>query len=985
MMLQDVKQLHRSIENVLLRPADVQDAELMNLADQHEQFIKVASERLEQVDTLLQKGLRTEAIELADLEPNLNDLLTALDFPELVPWNDLLLQRNMQPVRGIPVEAAAELNDAYLAVGTIEKLLQHYRSISLARAPLAKRISALRRLAQRDSLNPIWAADLKDFEQHRLKLIREELDTAIAEKDLAVIAQLDTELTSDTWSIDVPAKLREQTHSAHQTLRRQQAREELRQLSHQLSDAYSAFDLHTAFNYEKRLRVLQAILNIEDTHQLLHIAAPALDWLREERLKAEADADHQVAVHEIEKQLDGRTTLSELERLYHQATRFGHALPPQLQARLTDRRDQLLREIRLRRVLTATALVLVLFLAAGLVGWMIHISSFNRDVARHAEQLGQLLKATETSAELAPVESYFRNLETSEPELLKTPQLMARRSEFDAIVASERGRSSRIQQLTTSIQQLLDNQPGLSELDSANSTAAELLTITRTQAEKADHARLLRALSTARRKVQTILDEDFSRELETLSSTVQQLSADNLSEYDAAITRLTALNNRPRVSPNLKTLSGALLQKVQGDRQLVADALSMAVDLQQITSAVGNVQAYEQALAAFVRSHPGKERAAQFQQLLQDELPVWQTAGQWRSLRQNLQAADLAQINSSEAAQLTQLADNYAKNSGPLGTELLQTTRIQALRRIQARNPDGNRSFRDRVLSIFSGRLIGRTYLVETISRGRYYCSRPPQINGRSTITVEYFITTSGTQTKNTDLRYSDVPEADAKSGDDAWLSPQARLLLTIEDKLDDWSQMRFETALTELVNQILAAESVDSVLRLLLLEDALRLGNDGSEFLRSRCEPLVQELSSAGVSRLVNWASPEDPRADDARFAAKRAVERITTKLREALAAASAELDSASSTPLLADLQWIGWLHRNASSAWIISFRPGFTPPAKSGRLLIFQKTPAGNVRTLVITSIDPAARLFQTVQAPPEASQEGRPVFLELAEKTN
>jgi hypothetical protein len=266
MMLQDVKHLIRSIESVLLRPVDVRESELMNLADQHEQFVKAASDRLEHIDSLLQKGLRTEAIELADQEPNLNDLLTALDFPELVPWNDLLQQRGMQPVQGIPVEAAAELNDAYLAVGSIEKLLQNYRSISLARAPLSKRIAALRLLALRDPRNPVWSADLKEFERHRLKLLREDLDAAVAAEDLARLASLDAELSASGWTVEVPAKIREQVHAAHQNLRRRQAREELQTLSHQLSDAYSAFDLPAASAMEKRLRALQAILGIDDQH-----------------------------------------------------------------------------------------------------------------------------------------------------------------------------------------------------------------------------------------------------------------------------------------------------------------------------------------------------------------------------------------------------------------------------------------------------------------------------------------------------------------------------------------------------------------------------------------------------------------------------------------------------------------------------------------------------------------------------------------------
>lgn len=985
MMLQDVKNLIRSIESVLLRPVDVRESELMNLADQHEQFVKAASDRLEHIDSLLQKGLRTEAIELADQEPNLNDLLTALDFPELVPWNDLLQQRGMQPVQGIPVEAAAELNDAYLAVGSIEKLLQNYRGISLARAPLSKRIAALRLLALRDPRNPVWSADLKEFERHRLKLLREDLDAAVAAEDVARLASLDAELSASGWTVEVPAKIREQVHAAHQNLRRRQAREELQTLSHQLSDAYSAFDLPAASAMEKRLRALQAILGIDDQHQLMQVAAPALDWLREERIREAAEADHMAAVRELETQLDGRTNLPQLEKLYHQATRFGHTLSPALLARLTERRDQLVRESRLRRAFTAALIVLVLVLATGLVGWMIQISSFNRAVTRHAEQLEKLLASAESSGEIASVESYFANLESNEPNVLQTPQLMARKSEFDALLSSERGRSSRIQQLMASIQQVLDSQPDLQTLQSAERTAEEFRSIVRSEAEKAEHARLVRTISSTRREVQSALDADFSHELEILSTAVQRLAADNLAEYDAAITRLTALNNRPDVSANLKTLSATLLQKVQGDRILAAESLNMAADLQRITESVGNIQAYEQAVSQFVRNNPGKERSTQLQKLLQEELSVWQAATQWKSLRSSLQAADLRRIGSSEAGQLLVRAEDYAQKSGPLGAELLQTQRVQALRRIQARNPDGNRSFRDRVLAIFAGRLTGRTYMVQTLGRGRYYCARPPKINGKSTVTVEYFLTTSGSQTKIEDLRYTDVPDAAQKTQDEEWLSPQSRLLLSVEDKLPDWSQLNFEAAAASLTSEILAANEVDNVLRLFLLEDVLRLCSEGSEFLRVRCEPLAMELSGAGVSRLSNWAAPQDSRADDSRFAAKRTIERISEKLNEAFAAAAMDLQTESARPLLVELQWVGWLHRNAAAEWVVSFRPGFVGAASGGRLLIFPRTPAGTVRSLVLTTVDPTARLSQTVSVPPEAGQEGRPVFLEISDRND
>ena len=986
MNVHEIRDLLRSIESVLLRPAAASEAELMGLAEQHEAVISQVSARLEQVDQLLQKGLRTEAIELAEREPNLNDLLTLLDFPELIAWNELLQQKGIQPVQGIPVEAAAELNDAYHAAGSIERLLQHYRTVSLLRAPLDRRIAVLRQLAAKDAANPIWQADLKLFEQHRLRELRQEIDKAAAAADLPALAALDAEVTGGHWSTEVPATLREHASSTHDSIRRRHAREELKTISHQLSDAYSAFDRPLAERLEKRLLVLQAILGITPGNALLDIAAPALNWLADERRKEQAEQEHHSAVHELESQLDGRTTLQTLERLYHQATRSGYLLPPALQARLVERRDQLLRDLRWKRSLAATAVILALLLLAAGIGWMIHLANRNRTVARHAEQLGHLLTAASTSGELAPTESYITDLRTSSPDLLQTPQLRARISEFESLLASERGRQQRLTQLGQSITDILEAQPDLQQLATAETTATEIRSLLRSESERAEHARLLRLISARRVTIQTTVDDAFNAELQRLSARIEQLPADNLAEYDTAISALTALNNRPDVSQNLKALSNTLLQKVQGDRRLAAESLKTAADLQRITDAVGRVATYEQALTQFVRNDPGRARSADFQKLLQDELPVWQAAELWKPLRQSLLQADLRRITAADASRLVLRSQDYQKQFGPFGDQLQQSQLVRALKKIAARDAAPGRSFRDRVLAIFSSPLIGRTWLVETQGRGNYFCSKPPQINGTSTVTVEYYISTSGTQTKTTNLRYTDVPAASSKTAPDEWLSPQSRLLSTVEQKLPDWQQLSFETAAAACIREILAADTVDPILRFFLLEDALRMATDGSDFMQQRCKMIQDQLAAAQISRLVNWASPEDARAEDARFAARRELERCTTALSTALAAAETDVAQPATAELPPELYWVGWLHRNAAGQWVVSLRASQnTAVQRGGQLLIFPRTAAQQPRTVLLGQLEPNTVLTTTVEVPPELVQEGRPVFLELSAESS
>lgn len=232
MTISEIVHLVREIQSLLNSRNQPSEEELVDLGNRHEDLVEEVRTRLEKVERLLSQGLRSEAIELAELDPNLNDVLTSLDFPEIGPWNELLESHDIQAVQPIPVEAAAELNDAYLASGSIEKLLQHYRTISLARAPLSKRVAALRQLALKDDQNPIWSQDLAEFEKHRVKEMKNDLDVAVKEEDLAVVAAIDQELSGSTWTIEVPAAIRQQARKIHEAMRKKSAFAELKTLSH---------------------------------------------------------------------------------------------------------------------------------------------------------------------------------------------------------------------------------------------------------------------------------------------------------------------------------------------------------------------------------------------------------------------------------------------------------------------------------------------------------------------------------------------------------------------------------------------------------------------------------------------------------------------------------------------------------------------------------------------------------------------------------
>ena len=71
------------------------------------------------------KDLRSEAIHLAESEPNLLDSLAALDFPERADWDELVQIYQLAAAPKLAVDQAQFLNEAYAQEDPLQDLLAH--------------------------------------------------------------------------------------------------------------------------------------------------------------------------------------------------------------------------------------------------------------------------------------------------------------------------------------------------------------------------------------------------------------------------------------------------------------------------------------------------------------------------------------------------------------------------------------------------------------------------------------------------------------------------------------------------------------------------------------------------------------------------------------------------------------------------------------------------------------------------------------------
>jgi len=80
--------------------------------DEYYEACSETNRRLRKCGDLLRKGDRSEAILLAQTEPDLLDMVSVLDFPERGAWLELLKLQSLAPPPELLFEIALELNQA---------------------------------------------------------------------------------------------------------------------------------------------------------------------------------------------------------------------------------------------------------------------------------------------------------------------------------------------------------------------------------------------------------------------------------------------------------------------------------------------------------------------------------------------------------------------------------------------------------------------------------------------------------------------------------------------------------------------------------------------------------------------------------------------------------------------------------------------------------------------------------------------------------
>ncbi len=917
------------------------------------------NERLGQCGEWLHKGLRGEALQLCETEPNLLEAVALLDFAELEPWRQLLAQHGLEVPAPPKLDVATQLNEAYAVQQPLETILQQHRRQALARSPLSARIGTLQRLASLDADNPVWRKDLQHFEDERLKQIEREIGEAFRQSDVARLANLEKELCEDRGVSPLAESLAASAAAARQEIVVRIARMNLERISSQLVLAFNGKDEAKARSLFSEWQVHAGQCPLAPGDPLYERTAGVLAWLAECDAGAARLRAYEEAVQTLEQSLQGGS-LAALTSAYAKATQGGYPISPSLEHRYRTRAKELRRIAGKRRVRYVLAGAVLLAVVGVLVVRGITQQMFRWQVDRQAATVAALIESDPAEAE-----AYLERLEREWPAVAREERIETLRGQLQERKRAGADRKKAFDSLLSRIDGELGDDPERASLPEAATgvESAGKLAVTSVEKERVEARRA--ALAEARAKVQHSIDVRFLDKLAPLEKAAENLSPDDPDTLFAVAAKLR--EDVRKVESDAAGVSDAARGRLKPLYACIDTAEHDAREeshqqaaLRLLTLAVGNAQLFKARLAAYATEFPQSARSPSFLQAGQ-EAPLWEGLEKWNQLGQEWQTKDLAQLEPATAKDLAERASAALSDYGNYPEAEAFRKRIPFLRAI-AQRAEADPPAARRIRELFSVPVMHLEMIRDTGERRYYLPTAPPPPEHITTVKyVKDFTMSLGA------IRISKETMKFAGPSPQALLVP-ATMKLINQLTNDNWESVFFQILCA--INQ---QADLDPLLKAVLLKEVLDVGCQGSYCLKSEFQRHIDALS--GTSASVNWLDPENPEVDSARKAAtdlldslpdwKEAANRAASRLRELRQAPGNRY------------QWAGWLRKGLSGGWRCDVPSLSTMP--DGDLFIIRHGASGQAGVVTDRVGERKGGLSQIdAAAGATALLEGRPVYV-------
>lgn len=937
---------------------DSADAELLaDTAVAYAEACYAVNMRSQRIGTLLSKGLRTEAIQLAEQQPPLLEEVAILDIEQLDAWKQLLHSQGLQQPPQLELEEVAAINTAYAELQDLASLLGKHRVLAAARAPLAARLQLLRQLRTRDPLNPAWHDDVEIYERQRFIEIDRELKAAIKSRDLDAVQSLAEEVGQSEWSLDFPSGLRASISDALNRFTSRDARTTLEDLIEQLEAAYSELDEAETARHAATWREQAGLAGLDSNDPLAQRAAPALEWIEEQaELRAE-EQRFQNALVKLENLVDTDAKAASLERAYQAALRFETPLPAVLEQRVRTRLETLEQMRRRRLLLGIGSAVILILLTVGSGSYYVWQESQRAQRRAHAATLEELLQ----QQKLTEAQRFLSTLPES---TTAAPMLAPLVASLDRAVAAESERSEEFEAQMAIAKQA---EPG----QAPNGILQDLKRLAKTDEEsrrvavlEKEQAAWQARVRESREEKMAIVLRDWAKRLSDMDNSLRQGQTLPVRKESSLLSEIAAdLKDFPGVSDSFRSRGEALEAKARALLAYSRKRRSVDASLRKAFASASSPESYVRKLRDFAQNHPDEPEAKVFEEIAND--PAWRAALSWSQFWDR-NGRDLGDLTPDQAKRLLQegrqLLPKDQDPTNPLGFDFRK--REPRLELIAAQSEAINK---------LRGWLKEQNFNLWAIRKRNgvvVYSIRKPVESAQNAVSYE--------------ILNEDLERERQSTIDPAWVGPAPHTVLSrrISTTLgqaegEDWLKY-FATHSLAVIRDLQRSSSpggtpeIDPVAGLDLLRRLLVVGGEGSSAFAEAAAPMVERINARRVDFSSPWFLGENARADAARIEA-RAVTPDATEFIDSLREARYASQKQSKAPPA--LQWVGIVDATSEVPTVF-----LRPTAKPGKgVLVVLDSGSKELREV--------GRIDQGTISELALSRlsTGQPVFLQVSDTAN
>jgi hypothetical protein len=932
-----------------------------------------ANQRLSQCGALLRKGLRSEAIQLCEIEPNLLDAVAILDFTERPEWIETAKRSGIAPPPPMLLDVAAALNEAYALEQPLAALLQRHRLLAMARGSLSERIHILRQLAELDADNPVWQEDLRIFENERLKQIQADVATAERANDVNKLEMLHAELSSPEWKNPPPPEVAKSAGEAHGRLHYWSVQSQLEAISKDFSIAMSCLRVEQGRTLRSCWYDIIAKSGCQPQEYIANRAAPALKWLQEQDEIERQRQDHKAALDALAQAAGHEKSLRQLQELYYNAAKMG-AVPSTLEERYQSRLTMLQRTAMRRRRLIYAGLfigsIATTVIAVMLVSHQLYEDKVitAQTALKNMTERGQYYEAKELVAK-AP-----KNIQ-------QDPRIQELAPSIEKGMADTKKKKTEFSQLLETaqidlnqLQKQLANKPGQPTLnrlwgdfDHIEKDINRLSTLAGSEEDRSNVVTISNFKSQINEILQRQVDKAFVNQYEDFNSRLIQIENDKQADFKTQNANLNGYRDKLAAwfevcnhvsSALLKEHSGAIRDRLYNLENSVKLQGQEEHDEKQITAAVGENSSYVKTLQEFIQHNPQSEHTSNFKRVV-GESSCWDTIVEWNKVAKQLRQTGILgikpEVAESQYTLLTDVSERFAD------CEECQSLRqlLPYVRAIGHRDNEGER-IETPLKKLFADPLVADVWMVELEDGRRYYCKTKQDVEKR----VDYYINFKGDIQGNHLL-----PPESAKAKIDR--APQVTVARQIQPILDNLNDANWERSFCQMIAIIHKDQAMDAILKMNLLQQVLQTGANASYCLENAFARHLEWFKQSKINAFANWLEPTQSEIN-IRNEARRKLENFPD-IDGPCKAVEKDLATIKRNRIN-QYDWIGWLHRTRDGRWECLMKQA---PAGTGKLFIVCLQTSGGKSILApVGQLDRNTTTIDTKST--SALVEGRPIYL-------